>query len=242
MRWIRDSQPPASLIRCLADRRAAGQPLDYDEVSVVEFNGEQIPVRQAIRQARIIDQGYLCAYTLKRIGEETCHNEHLVPRSVSKQEGRTEETLDYQNIVACYPKKEGPGGCPYGAAIRGVRRLALTPLDSACESRLRFDRTSARFVPTDPNDVEVRELLDEVLMLNHPALIGERREAIIKAGVDKNSKRHLTAAQARRLADSVSQFQRGEKLTPFCVALAHAALAHADLIERRSRRMRSNRQ
>jgi len=238
MRWIRDNRAPEALIRCLVVRRAAGQPLDYDETGAVEVDGASVSVRQAIREARLLDQGFLCAYTLKRIDADTCHNEHLEPRSVSKAEGRVEETLDYRNIVACYPKRESRGGCPYGATARGTRPLAVSPLEPGCETRLRFDRVTGRFEPADPDDADAKELVDEVLRLNHPALVEERRNALKMAGVVPGSRRTLGAAEARRLAESAVEFQRRGRLMPFCVAVAQAARTHADLIERRSRRIR----
>lgn len=238
MRWIRENQQPEALIRCLVLRRGANQPLDYDEVGVVEVDGVPVSISQGIREARLLDQGFLCAYTLRRIDKNSSHNEHLVPRSVSKAEGRVEETLDYRNIVACYPKREAKGGCPYGAPVRGNTPLALTPLEQSCEARLRFDRSSSRFEPTNPDDVEVRNLVENVLKLNHDALIQRRRQAINEAGVGLGSKPPITAADARRLAHSVLEFRRGKALMPFCTAVAQAALAHADLIERRSKMKR----
>lgn len=241
MRWIRENQQPEALIRCKADRHAAGQDLNYDEVGVVDVDGMSVAVPHAIRDARLIDQGFLCAYTLKRIDSGSCHNEHIVARSVSKANGRIEETLEYRNIVVCYPKHEAKGGCPYGAVVRGNQPLALSPLDQTCETRLRFDWATARLEPVNPDDHDLLEMVESVLKLNHDSLILQRRDAINAAGVGRGSRTPITAAEARRLAISFLEFTRGRKLAPFCVAIAQAALAHAEVIEKRSRRLRQTR-
>jgi uncharacterized protein (TIGR02646 family) len=235
MRYIRNNNPPEALIRCLALRREAGQALDYDEVGQVEVDGEMRSVSTEIRKSRIADQGGICAYTMMRIDEHTCHNEHLVPRSVSRENGVVEQTLDYHNIVACYPKKEASGGCGFGAAVRGTKELAATPLDPACEQRIRFDRGNGRAEPTIPGDSAISGLLNEVLRLNHPILLGRRLEAIERAGVGVRSNEPLSEARARSLARTILEHRRGRNLAPFCVAVAHAAVAHAKLIEKRRR-------
>lgn len=239
MRCIRENNPPEALIRCLALRRSAGQAIDYDEVGDVEVDGQMLSVKAEIRKARIADQGGICAYTMMRIDTNSAHNEHLIPRSVSKDEGREEETLDYRNIVACFPKREEKGGYGFGAPKRGTLPLEVTPFDPSCEARMRFDRVSGRVEPTDPSDQALQEMLEDVLVLNHATLIARRLAAFEQAGISTKSQKPLSAAKARDLAREVLEFRSGSKLLPYCVAIAQAALAHAELVEKRSRRLKS---
>lgn len=235
MRHIGSHEPPEALIRACADRRAANQPLDYDEISQVVVDGREVTVKTAIRQKRLEDQGYLCAYTMMRIDMESCHNEHLIPRQTSKASLRVEETLDYANIVACYPNREVKGGCGFGATARGTQPLVLKPTDPSCEVRLQFERHSGMVKPSQPSDLALANQLESVLCLNHPYLVDHRKRAYAEAGVGVDSRNPLSAAQARRLARNVINYRRGQRLAPFCAAIAQAALAHAHLAERRSR-------
>lgn len=240
MRHIRENNTPQALISCLALRNQAGQDLNYDEVGLVEVDGSSVSVVAEIRRARILDQGGICAYTMMRIDEESCHNEHIIPRSRSRAEGRMEETLEYRNIVACYPKNDSEGACEFGAIARGTRELAVTPLDAACEQRIAFSRTSGRADAANPTDQAVQEMCDEVLVLNHDALIQRRLEAFDRAGVGTKSNSPISAPQAIALAASILEHRRGNLLAPFCVAISHAAKTHAELIEKvRQRRRRS---
>jgi uncharacterized protein (TIGR02646 family) len=236
MRFIRENNPPEALIRCLALRRAVGQPLDYDQVGKVEVDGVELSVTAEIRKARIADQGGICAYTMMRIDDASCHNEHVVPRSVSRKNGQVEQTLDYRNIVACFPKREDAGGCGFGAAARGTKEMAITPLDPACEQRIRFDRGTGRAEPVNPGDNAISMLLNEVLFLNHDTLIGRRLDAIERGGVGVKSRESISEGQARLLAITILEHRRGRHLAPFCVAVAHAAITHANVIEKRKQR------
>ena len=238
MRFIRRNNVPEALTRWLALRNKANQPLAYSEAGNVEVNGKMVSVVAEIRRARIADQGGICAYTMMRIDEESCHNEHLIPQAESLRNGRIKQTLAYSNIVACYPKQEKPGGCGFGAPVRGTKSLAVKPLDRACEERIHFDRGTGKAEPVDSSDEAVKELIEDVLILNHPALIQRRLTAFEKAGVGLKGRHQLSEKKARDFAVSVREHRRGENLAPFCVAVAQAAIAHADLIGRR-RRQRS---
>ena len=116
--------------------------------------------------------------------------------------------------------------------------MAVTPFNPACERRMTFDRKSGRVEPVDPNDSELRKMLEEVLVLNHASLVARRLDAFERAGVGLDSKDPLSVSKARELARSVMEFRRGKKLAPFCVAVAQAAEAHASLIEKRAQRRR----
>lgn len=235
MRHLRENNPPLALIACIANRNKAGQAIDYDEAGQIEINGETVSVTAEVRKARIRDQGGICAYTMMRIDENNCHNEHLIPRAVSKASGNIAQTLEYRNIVACYPKSESDGPCDFGAIARGVKELAVTPLDTTCESRIRFDRKSGDAVPSNPSDVEIQRLIDEVLVLNHATLKSRRLGAIENADVGIKSRNPLSAGKAKLLAVDILERKNGKNLAPYCVAIAHAAIAHATLIEKRKK-------
>jgi uncharacterized protein (TIGR02646 family) len=233
MRHISENQPPEALIVLRAVRRISGLPLDYDDVGQVEVAGQKVTVTTEIRRKRLEDQGHLCAYTMMRIDMGSSHNEHLVPRTVSRAEGRVEETLAYANIVACYPGEEQKGGCPFGAKARRDLPLVLKPTDPGCEGRLRYDRVSGRVEPAQASDAELLEQLNKILHLNHETLVARRKTAYEKAGVGEGCREPISATQARLLAREVVRNRQGGELTPYCVAIAQVALVHAEVLEKR---------
>lgn len=85
--------------------------------------------RQAISQACLIEQFYLCAYCCKPIGvkDDDCMNEHVEARRLAPN-----RSLDFSNIVASC---KTPQQCD---AAHGSTPLPLTPLMPECETELRF--------------------------------------------------------------------------------------------------------
>lgn len=55
-----------------------------------------------LKNALLDEQGYLCAYCMQRISEDTMKVEHIKPRSKNK-----ELTFTYNNLVACCKGGEG---------------------------------------------------------------------------------------------------------------------------------------
>jgi uncharacterized protein (TIGR02646 family) len=225
MRFIAANRPPQELIAWVASSRQAGVELNYDTLGKVEIDGESRDVKEAIKRQRLEDQGYLCAYTLVRIEEESAHVEHLKARSVSKEEGRLEETVDYGNMVACFPANGGDTTYGCGAPVRGSTALVVTPREQRCETALRY-RSTGRVEPAQENDDAIRKMLNDVLCLNTHWLLGRRQNAILDAGVAPRSPKPLTSTAASRLAEHIVEYRTGTKLTPFCVAIAHAAQDH----------------
>tara|TARA_B110000003_G_scaffold262845_1_gene285908 strand:+ start:2175 stop:2558 length:384 start_codon:yes stop_codon:yes gene_type:complete len=114
MRYIEKNEPPRALINWRAQRAEHDQNLDFRDLDHVSIDGVYVNVKEAIKKQRLKDQGYLCAYTQIRIELDTSHVEHLKPQSLSRINDRKkhfiEETVDYENMVLCYPKQESKGG------------------------------------------------------------------------------------------------------------------------------------
>jgi len=91
----------------------------YQDLSKVE--------RQAIRNACLEEQYYLCAYCCQRIDDKNSHNEHIQAQHVAPN-----QMLNFHNIVASCNK---PKQC--GEAHK-AKRIPLTPLMSECETELEF--------------------------------------------------------------------------------------------------------
>ena len=99
MRYIAKCRAPIELLRWKKQNPQAG---------FAEMPSE---LKCCVRRSLMKEQGFLCAYTMKRITESTCHIEHFHPQSAYPQ-----EVTEYANLLACWP---GPGdvgsdGCRVG--------------------------------------------------------------------------------------------------------------------------------
>lgn len=229
MRYIASNESPRALLNWKSQRATGGQVLDFEQLGRVELDGVDVDVKQAIKEQRLIDQGGLCAYTMMRITLDTSHVEHLKPQATSREENLIEETVDYGNMVLCYPKKEESGGVGYGAPFRGKADLALTPRDLKCERLIQYHLNGR----VQSEDAEVEKMLSEVLNLNHTTLVDRRKETYRRERLGLRSSNPLTEKQAERLADSVLEMNAKNELAPFCVGISHAAKQHAEVLRKR---------
>lgn len=234
MRSIAKGAEPRALIQWKADNAQTPENLVY--------GGGGFPA-EAVRMALLAEQCHLCAYTMKRLktaaecreqGLDTtdaCHIEHLLPQA-RKAPG---EDIDYRNMVACYPPSRSRIACGYGAQAKGdfdpTTGSFVSPLSSNAERHFELDALGGITGRTPEGVATI-----QVLRLDHPALVNDRA-AVIRGALRPKGK-PLSAAAARRLAGQVMRPNQEGCLPAYCVAVASAALALADLAERRAARMR----
>lgn len=133
----------------------------YDDLTDAE--------RQAIRQACLTEQYFLCAYCCKQIGvkDDDCMNEHVEARRLAPN-----RSLDFSNIVAsCKTPKQ----CD---AAHGSTPLPLTPLMPECETELRFKLSGRVEGLTDRAKETIRVLNLGDTEHNNRSLVETRKQLI----------------------------------------------------------------
>lgn len=223
MRRIVKGPEPRALLDWKRENQQSPQNLTY--------GGGGFPY-QAVRAALIAEQYFLCAYTMRGLRDaEESHIEHLLPQSRSKPE----ETIDYRNMLACYPGPNQKTVCAYGARAKADydpdKSPFCSPLQESTPARFRFSE-DGRVAGRD----EFAEVTIDVLQLNHPILVNDRK-AVIRGRLHAGRHR-LSAAAARRLADEIRRPDGKGRLAPYCEAIAQAALKFADREERKAQRLR----
>ena len=134
MKYIQKGNGPRIYTRWCA--RVAGTAKDdYRELPLAEKEGLLV--------ALIQEQGELCAYTMRRIDDDSSHVEHIKPQVECRAHGVGED-LHYANLVACFPRYGMKARYRYGAQHKGDwwdngGALFVSPLHPACEQRFDFD-------------------------------------------------------------------------------------------------------
>jgi uncharacterized protein (TIGR02646 family) len=78
-------------------------------------------INKTVKAQLLEEQGYLCAYTMRRLnGLGDCHIEHVLA-----QNAIPERDLDYQNMAACFPHNGGDTSHGFGAPIKGRANVTL---------------------------------------------------------------------------------------------------------------------
>jgi len=208
--------------------------------------------REEIRQALLMEQHHLCAYTMKplktlqqcqaslTIATDTptvhsCHIEHYMPQSV-----HADKAIDYQNMLACFPAAQRDKGqknseCPYGAQKKAdydpEKNPFVSPLSANVEDHFAFKKNGEVQGVTEAGDATIK-----VLNLNHPILVNDRKEAIKGALYTKGAL--CSASELERIAVRVMQPDANHCLTPYCVAIAQVARKVAEQEKRRAQHMK----
>ncbi|MBT9456695.1 MAG: TIGR02646 family protein [Burkholderiaceae bacterium] len=199
-------------------------------------------VKDEVKRALLQEQGWLCAYTLRRLRDgASCHIEHVMPQGLAP-----DLDLDYSNLAACFPPDGGDVSHGYGAPVKAGQAVRLnidfvSPHGPACEVRFQFDTKGS--VQGAQGDLAAQRTVD-LLKLDDRSLGELRRSAIEAHGLglvrrtNRVARKLKSAAEARRFAAEVLMTDHGGRLEPFCVALAQVALAYAEKEEARSQRLR----
>jgi len=229
--------------------RKAGCPHTYSQwcsavAGTSKADWREVPSSQKGRllAALISEQGELCAYTMRRINKKLSHVEHVKPQSCCRAELRGSD-LDYNNLVACFPREGVSAPYRYGAQRKGGwwdRDGAefVSPLQSTCERFFRFnldgeiaaagDRTAARTTI-------------EVLGLNHQSLTEDRKRVIEEFLFGPSGDDPMSLANARRTQDSICGRDGHGRFVEFCVAIRDALEAHLRALTKLGQRRKAAR-
>lgn len=152
-----------------------------------DFDGMPAAEKNELRLALIKEQGYICAYCMRRIRlDGVTRIEHYEKRTAENQ-------LDYDNLLLCCSGGEGKvNPAEYTCdKCKQDKKLHLSPLEEADMNTIRYT-SNGKMISS--NEVYQKDL-DEVLNLNDPNgyLIKNRKAALeVVRGYLKN---HLKSGQ-----------------------------------------------
>lgn len=223
--------------------RKAGAPHDYiawrnrvrgtaDE----DYRHLQNPEKASLQRALVREQGSLCAYTMRRIDESSSHIEHIKPEALCRIE-QAGADLDYDNIVACFPREGMAKGCRYGAQRKddwweddGVE--FVSPMHPACESRFHFD-LAGNITPVRNHRAAVTTI--QVLALDHPSLTEDRKRVIEEFIYGANGSDPLSRAAAHRATNNITERGANGSFYEFCISVRDALQEYLKVLDRTAR-------
>lgn len=178
--------------------------------------GAKYEANDELRDALLKDQGYICAYCMRRIPtsdsgtSETSRIEHIVPQSTLT----VKEAMDYSNMVICCP------GAISGVAEKlahcdrrkGEKPVSFSPFDSNFIKTISYkqDGTIISSNPAYDND------FNEVLNLNLPLLKLNRKRVKEEVIKQLGTKGVWKAVEIEKMIKAFSEKNAEGKLQPFC--------------------------
>jgi hypothetical protein len=204
MRWIEKRKEPRSLQTWRAQNAT-----DINFGYALMRQDRQVVTD--LEAALLAEQGYLCAYTGRRIGKDSYHMEHVKPN-------RSVPCLYGAEAKKNFPKPD-------------EEHLFVSPLNPSCEQRFNFTAQGI-IKPTSDSDEAAKRTIEK-LNLNEPRELVPLREAAID-GALKPEGLWLSLDKARKtLVGMERRTKEGGMLPPFSFAICRALQNHIAELERR---------
>jgi len=130
--------------------------------------------KKAVKDALMVEQGYICCYCECRLADNDSHIEHFRPQSDSSV-----DPLDFSNMLcSCQNqlKKGDPRHCGNLKAGWFDAALLISPFDPECEIRFSYNGDGS-IRHADVNDLPAKETI-LMIGLNIPKLRDLRKKAI----------------------------------------------------------------
>jgi uncharacterized protein (TIGR02646 family) len=194
-------------------------------------------VKGSLLEALITQQGYLCAYTMKRIYLGTSHVEHIKPEAICRAY-RPGADLDYINLVACFPRVGMREPYRYGAQKKDnwwkdEGANFVSPLDPNCEKRFRFD-LDGNITAVNGNGPAKNTIV--ILALDHGSLSEDRRKVIYEFVYGKNGNDPLSFPKTKQASASICRANEEGEFNEFCVAIRDGLNEHLGNLTRLSKK------
>ena len=184
-------------------------------------------------KALVKQQGKICAYTMRRIDTDTSHVEHIKPESICRQEMRGSD-LDFQNMVACFPREGMRRKYRYGAQEKdnwweNEGELFLSPLRNTCEIHLKFNLKGEVLAAND--NVAALKTID-VLNLNHNSLKDDRKRAIQEFIYGASGTKPLSIKKTENAISNICEPNSEGDYIEFCTAIKHGLNEHKTTLQK----------
>ncbi|MCD9496843.1 retron system putative HNH endonuclease [Photobacterium carnosum] len=161
-------------------------------------------VKDKIKDQLLEEQGFLCAYCMKRIKSSKMKVEHF-----RCQHNFSTLQLDYNNLLGCCNGNEGnPPSNQTCDTRKGSRYVNYSPVDNGFENHISY-ASSGRITSNDPI---FEEQINDILNLNFKRLIDNRKAALagLKSTLDSRSGTRTAAELKTFLEKYRSKNKKGE--------------------------------
>ena len=165
MKYILKNPEPREFTEWKALANTDWQPR-YDELSG--------SLKQIVKNALMVEQGFICCYCERELSDEDAHIEHFQP-----QNDPGVDSLDYSNLLCSCQNQIKKGEPRHCGNLKGAwfdPVLLISPFDPGCENRFAFTG-NGKIKPASANDQAASETIRR-LGLDLPKLNALRAKAI----------------------------------------------------------------
>lgn len=207
MRKITKTHPPKQLLNWLKENESLDR-------SYGALQGKD--AHAALKKFLLKEQGYLCAYTGRKVDLSDTHVEHIKPQTKCKNL----EDVEYRNMLACFPADGGDKSHGYGAPMKGGNwdeDLFVSPCSEDCERRFTYS-WKGKISETDADDEGAKDTIG-LIHLNHENLSKMRHKAIMGFFGFSPRAKSLSTDDAKALLPKICTSDNSGHLCAFCFVL-----------------------
>lgn len=191
------------------------------------------PEKVNLQQALLREQGWLCAYTMRQVDGDSSHIEHIKPEGLCRAE-RHGSDLDYDNLIACFPRDGMKNRYRYGAQQKGEwwdndGASFVSPLHPNCEKCFSFDIDGN--IKAVGNSTSAKTTI-RVLRLDHPSLTEDRKRVIHEFIYGQDGSDPLSRSKALQTISYICKRNRIGRFVEFCIAIRHALCQHIKQLQK----------
>lgn len=211
----------------LEQRRLSEAPFGWAELN------DDPDLKEEIKRALVEEQGGLCAYTGIEIDLDSCHIEHLRPRTCWDDDS----DVEYTNMVACFPRNPGDRGENFGATAKDRRsnwpcteeewNRFVTPLENRCEHCFLYETDGS--ISAEGENPSAEETIQQLRL--HDSELEDRRKRAIEGFIETFSQMDrdaLITAIRKKVQQLERRYQQTEpgRLRAFIFVITRAVRHH----------------
>ena len=196
-------------------RQAPAELVAYRQKEFASYANMPGDLKNSLTEALMREQGYLCAYCMRRIPQSGKNPpvsiEHIIPQSEN-----TDKALDYDNMLAVCNGNRDSGDrrrltCD---AHRGNQRLTINPLVSNTLESVRYRSNGEMY----SDDSLINEDINAVLNLNcHEVLLPENRKSalnVLLADINRSRGKNVSFEACCR--KRLKELKEADKKVEYC--------------------------
>lgn len=142
-----------------------------ESTPAASYSGLPTNIKDEIRGYLLKEQGYVCAYCMRRIKLETTSIEHYAPQSINDT-----NDLNYENMLGvCFGNEGDPYKRQTCGSHRGNSQLTVNPLVKGSVGKIEYSRDGH----IKSKDATIDHDLNETLNLNVSLLVSNRKSVLL---------------------------------------------------------------
>ena len=128
---------------------------DWKNEDNIEYAKLVNPIKSDVKDALLIEQGYICCYCESKISKDNSHIEHFKPKDKDKF---PELQLNYNNLLCSCQKQLSKGEPRHCGNSKCNDMISITPLDINCEAKFQYN-ADGKIYSTDKTSKETIQTL-----------------------------------------------------------------------------------